>query len=792
MKKILNLCIIIGFLAIIVVFTGCDEEPPVPVITINSQPAEVTNVTVRGINGILTVNASVTAGAKLSYQWYSNPIQSNSGGTAVSGAVNADFAIPTGLAIGTYYYFCEVSASDGAASVCSNVATVTVGLPVITINTQPAAETHVSFGNINENLTIEASVTGNETLSYQWYSNNANNNTSGTALPGAATARFDIFHDLSAGTYYYFCEVSASGGAASVRSNIAVVTVSRPVITINTHPATATSVITGSINESLIVEASVTENGTLSYQWFSNIVNNNTSGTALPCAATARYDLLQNLSAGTYYYFCEVSASGGAASVRSNVATVTVGLPVITINTQPVATTSVTAGKISESLIIEASVTGSGTISYQWYSNTANNNTSGTALAGAATARYDLLQNLSVGTYYYFCEVSASGGAASVRSNVAMVTVNPHITINTHPVETTNFTCGNISGNLTISASVIGGAALRYQWYLNTENNNTEGTRINGATNASFTIPTTLSDGTYYYFCEISAAGTTGGTASVRSNVATVSVVDYLPVEMVWVPGGSFELGREIGTAGSGDVTPVSTVTLTGFYIGKYEVMQAQYYSVMGSNPSNFSSNPVVGEIQGRRPVELVSWYDAIVFCNRLSMKEGLTPAYSINGSTNPTNWGSVPTSSSAVWNNVEIVSDSTGYRLPTEAQWEYAAKGGNGSPGNFTFAGSNNVNDVAWHSGNSGSRTHAVGLKQPNGLGIYDMSGNVSEWCWDWRWDYTSEAKTNPVGAASGSYRVRRGGGWNGDGQNLRSAYRDYGDPFYRGYNIGFRLLRP
>jgi formylglycine-generating enzyme required for sulfatase activity len=195
--------------------------------------------------------------------------------------------------------------------------------------------------------------------------------------------------------------------------------------------------------------------------------------------------------------------------------------------------------------------------------------------------------------------------------------------------------------------------------------------------------------------------------------------------------------------------------------------------------------------------VEQVSWYDALVFCNKLSIMEGLAPAYRISGSTNPADWGAVPTSSNSKWDAVEIIG-ATGYRLPTEAQWEYAAKGGNPNAADwvgYTYAGSDDPDAVAWYSSNSGSKTHEVGKKAPNGLELYDMSGNVWEWCWDWWNYYTSDAQTDPggpVSPVSGAYRVIRGGYWYNSAGYVRSAYRGSDYPYWYGDSVGFRLVRP
>jgi formylglycine-generating enzyme len=232
---------------------------------------------------------------------------------------------------------------------------------------------------------------------------------------------------------------------------------------------------------------------------------------------------------------------------------------------------------------------------------------------------------------------------------------------------------------------------------------------------------------------------------------------------MIFVKGGSFDMGSNDG---ANDEKPIHSVTLSDFYIGKYEVTQDQYEKVMGKNPSYFKDS-------GKdAPVEQVNWYDAVEFCNKLSEQEGLQKCYSGSG------------------DNIKCDFKANGYRLPTEAEWEYAAKGGNQSKG-YTYSGGNSLDEVGWYNDNSRRRTHSVKGKYPNELGIYDMSGNVWEWCWDWYGDYSSSAQTNPHGQGIGSNRVYRGGGWGGNRNYCRSADRYDLTPASRGYYLGFRLCR-
>ena len=243
-------------------------------------------------------------------------------------------------------------------------------------------------------------------------------------------------------------------------------------------------------------------------------------------------------------------------------------------------------------------------------------------------------------------------------------------------------------------------------------------------------------------------------------------------IDMIFVKGGSFDMGSEDEDADN-DEKPVHMVTLDSYYIGKCPITQKQYQQIMGNNPSRFKGDNL--------PVEEVCWYNAIEFCNKLSMSVGLTPVYSINGSTSPRDWskGSI----AADWN-------ANGYRLPTESEWEYAARGGNKSRG-FTFSGSNNIDDVAWYHSNSDSKTQPVGTKRANELGIHDMSGNVWECCWDWHDEYTRTAKTNPRGPSSGSSAVLRGGSWYDYGNFCRVAYRAGVYRSSTNFNYGFRVAR-
>ena len=224
-------------------------------------------------------------------------------------------------------------------------------------------------------------------------------------------------------------------------------------------------------------------------------------------------------------------------------------------------------------------------------------------------------------------------------------------------------------------------------------------------------------------------------------------ILSRLVGNMVKVDGGRFQMGAtsEQESDAYDWEKPVHEVTLSDYYMGKYEVRQSEWEAVMGNNPSYFKGDDL--------PVEQVSWEDCHEFIGRLNALTGLS------------------------------------FKLPTEAQWEYAARGGNLSKG-YKYSGSNNLGEVGWYGCNSGTYTHRLGEKQPNELGLYDMSGNVWEWCEDWSRVYSVTPQRDPLGATSGSYRVHRGGGWDNEARSCRVSLRSHYTPDNRNFNLGFRLV--
>lgn len=273
-----------------------------------------------------------------------------------------------------------------------------------------------------------------------------------------------------------------------------------------------------------------------------------------------------------------------------------------------------------------------------------------------------------------------------------------------------------------------------------------------------------------------------------------------IPADFKKITAGSFKRA-----ASAGDTA--YTVTLTkDFYMCEHEVTQKEWFEVMGVKQEDmYATDNGWGD---NYPVYYVNWYQAIAYCNKKSAAEGLTPCYTVSGVSD---WGtlayaSIPTSSNSTWNAASYDPDADGYRLPTEAEWEYAVLGdykddpnwnGYGNSSNSSavvfagYNGSNSIDAYAWHDGNASNKTHVVKDKDPNSYSLYDMSGNVSEWCWDWYGSYDSADVSDPSGASFGSYRISRGGSWCSDADSCSVAYRNNDSPNYRYDSLGFRVVR-
>ena len=287
--------------------------------------------------------------------------------------------------------------------------------------------------------------------------------------------------------------------------------------------------------------------------------------------------------------------------------------------------------------------------------------------------------------------------------------------------------------------------------------------------------------------CQNNAGGTPDSKKPDSPSQSTV------PKDFVKVPGASIK-GTETWTPYSYVFVSGRALEIKSFYMSGHEVTRAEYKEVMGSLPDDMAKaydkegNELTGDAAGKNPVNKVSWYDALVYCNKRSIKESLTPCYKINGKTTPDEWGAVPSSGNSTWNSATCDFNANGYRLPTEAEWEWAARGGK----NYKYAGSDNIDEVAWYTSNThDTGTRDVKTKKANGYGLYDMSGNVWEWCWDY-WYRSITSATPPAGPSSGSDRCKRGGSW-GDSAGVEevAAYWDYHSPDFRSRVTGFRVVR-
>ena len=352
----------------------------------------------------------------------------------------------------------------------------------------------------------------------------------------------------------------------------------------------------------------------------------------------------------------------------------------------------------------------------------------------------------------YYVRAYATSGASTVYGETRTFVTTEYIlpTVTTSEVTNVSFTTAKCGGEVTEGDYTVTARGVCWSTAANPTIDDSH--TIDGGGAGSFISNITgLTENTTYYVraYATSSAGTVYGETKTFETFKTIFslTVNGVSFEMVYVEGGSFDMGAtsEQGSDAYDNEYPVHSVTLSDYYIGRCEVTQELWEAVMGSNPSYFAG--------AKNPVEQVSWNACQEFVSRLNSLTGRT------------------------------------FRLPTEAEWEYAARGGKKSS-HYKYSGSGNIGDVAWYGGNSGGTTHAVGTKTANELGIYDMSGNVWEWCSDWYGSYSAGAQTNPQGPSSGSFRVLRGGSWGDIARSCRVSYRGGSFPDSSSYGYGLRLV--
>jgi hypothetical protein len=473
--------------------------------TFTTQPVASSQICV---GGSVTLTVAASGGETMNYQWFSNTSASNSGGTLIPSETSATYSVPTGTA-GIYYFYCE--ATGTGASTCgptpSSAATVTVN-PATSIDSQSTGTQTQCIGGTFSPITVTSSGSG---LTYQWYSNSTANNSGGTSLNASNGAQTSSYTPQSstAGTLYYYCVVHSICGSdvTSAVSGAFIVNLATSISGQST--GTQTQCIGGTFT-SISVTASGT--GTLTYQWYSNTISNNSGGSIIVPATSASYTPSAS-TAGTLYYYCVVHSDCGS-DVTSSVSGTFVVNPVTSIDSQSTDTQTQCIGESFSPITVTSS--GSG-LTYQWFYNSTASNSGGTSLNasnGAQTSSYTP-QSSTAGTLYYYCVVHSICGSDVTSAVSGAFIVNPATSISGQSTGTQTQCIGGTYTSISVTAS--GTAPITYQWYSNTTASNSGGTGLgasNGAQTDTYT-PQTTAAGTLYYYCIVHSSCGSNVTSSV-------------------------------------------------------------------------------------------------------------------------------------------------------------------------------------------------------------------------------------------------------------------------------------
>ncbi|MEI2281801.1 S-layer homology domain-containing protein [Paenibacillus polysaccharolyticus] len=602
--------------------------------TINTQPTNQ-NADVGASSPILTVGASTSDSGTLSYQWYSNVANSNTGGTPVSGATGASYAAPTTSAGTTYYYAVVTNTNNGVSgnkttTTASNTAQVTINALVNaatpTINTQPTSDT-ANAGATSPTLSVGASTSDGGTLSYQWYSNTTNSTTGGTPISGATSSTYAA-PTTSVGITYYYAVVTNTNNSVNgsktmtTTTNAAEVVVSSLVDaaapTITTQPTNETA-NEGSTSPTLTVGASTSDAGTLSYQWYSNVTNSNIGGIPVSGATSSSY-AAPTTNAGTTYYYAVVTNTNNNASGNKTTTTPTNAVQVTvnalvnavapTMTTQP-ANETANVGATSPTLSVGASSSDGGTLSYQWYSNATNSTTGGTPISGATSSTY-AAPTTSEGTTYYYAVVTNTNNSVSgtktmtTTSNVAQVTVQT-VNLPNAPANPQNLVATPGNHQVQLNWNLVPEAAY-YEIYLSTVTGQFSSTAITTVTDGNYRVEN-LTNGTTYYFM-VKAGGIGGVSAGSNEATATPLSVTSAPTGVTAIAGngqatvsfntpldqgGSLVTGYEVTVSpGNTVVTGVgSPMNFTGLTNGTIYTFTVRAINASGKSEPSLPSNAI-------------------------------------------------------------------------------------------------------------------------------------------------------------------------------------------------------